>query len=445
MTSITRRRFLSQSTAALAALSAVGVTRGAQSTNEKVVLALIGAGGRGQQLALSFAQLPGVQFKYVCDVETPKREAMCKALQNATTNPAAPLADMRQALDDKDVHAVIIALPEHWHALAAVWACQAGKDVYVEKNLAINVWEGQKMLQAARKYNRILQAGFQCRSAPYAATARDYIRSGKLGKVAHVKVFNLLNGSPWKVLPDSETPPGLDWDRWLGPAAKVPYNASRHRNWYYWFDYCGGTFGGDASHQLDLARMVLGDPPDPKAVYCAGGNFAFGSQCPTPEMMAITYEFDDFVMTCESANFPPYLRKSTNDERNGDKFPYWPLNNERIEIYGTKQMMYVGRHGVGWQAIEAEGKVVAQEHGVHPDQFHQPNFLDCIKTRRQPNANVQQAYHSSNLVHLANTAFRTGNQLLRFDATTQRFVNHDPANTLLRPPQREGYRIPDEV
>ncbi|MCY2952207.1 MAG: Gfo/Idh/MocA family oxidoreductase [Planctomycetota bacterium] len=450
MKAITRRRFLSQSAAGLAAAAATGVLQsrsagGAPSANDAVVLALVGSGGRGTALAEGFNQLPSVCFKHVCDVETSRGQAMAKKLSKAGYGETQYVADIRRALDDKDVNGLIVATPEHWHALATVWACQAGKDVYVEKNVALTIWEGRKMIEAARKYKRVVQAGFQNRSAPYAATARDYIKSGKLGKVVHVKVYNMLSGGPWKAAADGNAPQGLDWDRWLGPAKSVPYNSSRHRDWYSWYEYCGGAYSGDASHQLDLARMVLGDPGTPKAAYCAGGNFAYGSQRPTPESQIVTYEYADFTMTCDHCTFPPYMRKSNGEERYGKKFPFWPQNNERIEIYGTKQMMYLGRHGVGWQVLEGEGKVVAEEKGYHPDKWHQPDFVESIRTRKMPNADIEQAHQSSNLVHMANISYLVGNQRLMMDPATERFTNSDAANALLKPAYREGYRVPDQV
>jgi len=445
MRQVTRRQVLSTGIVMAAGAALNRSLRAAGGGQEKVVLALIGAGGRGAALATQLAALPGVEFRSVCDVETRRAGALAEQLGKAQRREVEVIGDMRRVLDWGDVDAVVCALPEHWHALATIWACQAGKDVYVEKNLATTIWEGRQMIEAARRYKRIVQVGFQNRSAPYGQSARQYIQSGKLGKVVHVKVFNMLDGRPWQPQPDSPVPEGLDWDRWLGPAALVPYNGNRHRKWYYWYDYCGGTFGGDASHQLDLARMVLGDPAGPTAVYTAAGNFAYGSACPTPEMMAITYEYSDFIMTCESSNFPPYMRKSNNEERNGTRFPYWPQNNERIEIYGTRQMMYVGRHGVGWQVFEGDGKLVAQEHGVHPDRYHLPNFLDCIRTRRQPNAEIEQAQRSSVLIHLGNIAHRVGNQRLLYDAAGERFTDSEAANALLRPPMRPPYVIPERV
>ena len=451
MNSLTRRRFIkhsSQTTAAIVAGSTVlgfpAITR-AQSPGDQIVLALIGAGGRAAAHASGMSRLPGVEFKYVCDIWKDRGAGIMKDL--ATVQKRAPqrISDMRVALDDKDVNAVVIATPEHWHALATVWACQAGKDVYVEKSPSIAIWEGRKMIEAARKYKRIVQVGFQNRSGPYAASARDYIASGKLGRIVHVKVYNMLDGSKWEPKPDSEPPAGLDWDAWLGPAPEVSYNPGRHLNWHPWWDYKGGTLADDASHQLDLTRMALGDPPHPKSVLCIGGNYAFQSKREVPEFQCITYDYGDFAMTCESGNATGYLRKFPGEVRYGDKWPHWPTSATRVEIYGTKAMMYLGRHGCGWQVVVEGGKVIDQDKGYFPDKWHQPNFIDCLRSRKQPNADIEQAHHSACLVHLANTSYRVGQKQLMFDGATERFTNSDSANALLKPAYRKHYRIPEEV
>lgn len=446
MQPVNRRQFLGTSALAAGMLAATArPARAQKSPGEKVVLGLIGAGGRGTSLAGGFNALENLEFKAVCDVH-PARAAEC-ARQLGKDRPRQPevVGDFRRLLDDRDVDAVIVATPEHWHALATVWACQAGKDVYVEKNPSLSIWEGRRMIEAARRYRRVVQAGFQNRSAPYAATARDYLRSGKLGKVVLVKVYNLLQGGPWNPdLAPAPVPAGLDWDRWLGPAPVVPYSPGR-ANWYDWWDYCGGVFSGDASHQLDLARLVLGDPGHPKSVVCVGGNQAYGSMRETPELQCVTYQFDEFTLTCDSGTATNMMRKSNQEERYGTRWPHWPTNNERIEIYGTRQLMYLGRHGVGWQVIETDGKVVAEDKGVHPDRWHQPNFVECIRSRQRPNADIEQAHYSACLVHLGNTSYRVGNRHLRFDAQEERFPNQPEANLLLRPRHREPYRVPEQV
>lgn len=452
MRSLSRRRFVGASAVGAAALSTgtawLGSTtraRAQKSPGESVVLALVGAGGRGGNHAAGMSKIPGVEFKYVCDIWDQRGNQIVRDLEKSQPHAPQRITDMRRALDDKDVDAVVIATPEHWHALATVWACQAGKDVYVEKNPSLTIWEGRKMIEAARKYGRIVQVGFQNRSGPYAASARDYIASGKLGRIVHVKVYNLLDGSKWEPKPDGEPPAGFDWDAWLGPAPFVPYNPGRHLNWHPWWDYKGGTLADDASHQLDLTRMVLGDPPHPKSVLCVGGNYAFQSQREVPEFQCITYDFGDFAMTCESGNATNYMRKFPGEVRYGTQWPHWPTSATRVEIYGTKALMYLGRHGCGWQVMVEGGKVIDQDKGYFPDKWHQPNFIECLRSRKQPNADIEQAHHSACLVHLGNTSYRVGQRQLLFDGLSERFVNSDAANALLKPVYRKHYRIPDVV
>ena len=452
MNPINRRQFLSRSAQGVAGLAASTAVLGAitpdqaKSPGDQVILALVGAGGRGTQLATGLAKVENTAFKYVCDAAEANAGRLASELGKVQSRTPQAVGDMRKVFDDAEVDGVVIATPEHWHALATVWACQAGKDVYVEKNVSLTIWEGRKMIEAARKYRRVVQAGFQNRSGPYAASAREYLRSGKLGRVVHVKVYNLLPDSgPWQRQPDSPTPAGVDWDRWLGPAPEVPYNAGRHRGWGDWWDYCGGPFSGDASHQLDLTRMVLGDPPHPRSVHGVGGRLAYDDEREMPDLQAITYDYGKFVMTCESGTFTPYLKKFPNEVRYGTQWPLWPFSSCRVEIYGTKQFMYLGRHGCGWQVMEADGRVVAQDKGYFPDQWHQPNFVDCIRTRKQPNADIEQAHRSGCLVHLGNIACRTGNQRLVFDGAGERFVGSDEANRLLKPAFRGNYRVPEQV
>jgi len=447
MSQITRRDFVNKSAAMAAGasvLSAVGPAK-ANAATEKVVLALIGAGGRGRTLIQGMTSLENVETKYVCDVDSSRGGGAIGELEKIQGYAPKHVMDMHEVLDDRDVDAVVIATPEHWHALATVWACQAGKDVYVEKNISMTIWEGRKMIEAARKYKRIVQCGVQDLSAPYGFSAREYIKSGKLGKVVHVKVFDMLPGSGWAPQPDSPTPNGLDWDKWLGPAPMVPYNRGRHRGWYSWWAYSGGTFGGNGVHQVTLARRALDDPPHPKAVYCAGGRLAFPDRRETPDIQAITYDYGDFTMTCDGTAFPPYMKKSQGDVRYGDKFPDWRQNATRIEIYGTKRMMYLGRVGGGWQVLEGDGKVVDFEYGYFPDKYHQADFIECIRTRRRPNGDIEQGHHGACLVHLANMSLRLGRKQLTFDGNTETFVGNDDANKMLRPQYREGYEIPEQV
>ena len=445
-TGVTRRGALgATAVAAAAALVRPGTLR-AQSANNKVVLGLVGAGGRGTVLGGNFAKVENTEFKYVCEVNAERGEALMKKLEEIHGKRPQRVTDMRRVFEDKDVDAVVIATPEHWHALATVWACQAGKDVYVEKCPSLTIWESRKMIEAARKYNRIVDVGFENRSAPYAITARDYIANGGLGKVQLIKVYNMLPGPhEFKAQPDGTPPSGLEWDLFLGPAPERPYNPGRVRGWSNFWDYGGGTLSGDASHQFDLVRLAMKEPAAPLAVSTSGGRWEFHDGREIPDTQIVTYEYPEMIMTCENTTFTRVMRKSNAEERMGSKWPFWPENGERIEIYGTERMMYLGRHGMGWQVLEGEGKIVAQEKGYFPDKWHQPNFIDCVRSRKMPNADIEKAHQSAIVVHLGNVSYRVGCKKLHFDSKVERFTNSEEANHYLKPAYRKDYRIPDTV
>jgi len=458
MERMNRRRFLSESIRGAAGMS-LGMTtlsmtsRRVLGANNKVVLALIGAGGYGHKVIASITKLDGVETKYVCEVDGKRGAGAIKELGDIQGYTPKRVVDMREVFDDKDVDAVVIATPEHWHALATIWACQAGKDVYVEKNISLTIWESRKMIEAANKYKRIVQCGTQNRSASYGYTARDYINSGQLGKILYVKVYDMQRDfGRWNPPADSPVPPELDWNRWLGPARERPYNEYLHRRWKLCWDFGSCELGHGATHQIDLARIAVGDPPHPKSVYCAGGRFAYDDNRDAPDLQAITYDYGDFVMSVNMSLITPYLWKSPADVRFGDKFPDWSTNGTRIEIYGTERMMYLGRMGGGWQVVEPKGRgeerkieVVKFEHGRYPKEQHEKNFIECIRSRKEPNGNIEQGHYSATLVHLGNLAYRLGNKQLLFDGKTESFLNNDDANKLLKPTYRKPFYIPEQV
>jgi predicted dehydrogenase len=418
------------------------------SANEKVILALIGAGGRGTQNILSFKKnCPEVEVKYICDVDKERGGRVIDEL--GKQQPVKPLRadDMRKVFDDKDVDAVLVCTPEHWHALATIWACQAGKDVYVEKNISLNIREGRKMIEAADKYKRIVQCGFQNRSGEYNMQARDYIQGGKLGKVSLVKAYCMLPGNkPWVLKEDEPVPPGLNWDMWLGPAPTVPYNVSRHKGYNEWWAYSCGLPLADCCHVIDLARMVLGDPDNPKSAYCAGGRVLYNDKREIPDNQTITYDFGEFPMTVEASIYGEYLQKAPPEIRYNRKlFPNWPFLSDRMEIYGTEGMMYLGRHGAGWQVLGTNSKLIAEGGGYFPDEEHHKNFIECIKTRKKPNANIEQGHKSATLVHLANLSYRIGKKQIFYDGTAEKVTNSEEANKISRGTYREGYVIPEIV
>lgn len=444
-----RREFLGKTLAGTAgiALGSTSLFSGScRRANDKIILALIGAGGRGVPAIISCCKSSaGVEIKTVCDVNDLRSAGAVTLIEQQLGYRPLSTRYMKEVFDDRDIDAVWISTPDHWHALATIRACQAGKDVYVEKTPSLCIWEGRKMVEAARKYKRIVQAGFQNRSGSYIASARDYIQKGNLGQVVHIRIYNLLSGTKWNPSADSKIPDGLDWNEWLGPAPYREYNEGVINGWGSWWAYNPGTLN-DASHQLDLMRILMGNPDHPKSIYGWGGNNVFHSERETPESQSITYDYEKFTVTLDSANGTNYMSKTPQDIRmDPTRFPEWKTNSDRIEIYGTLGMMYMGRTGGGWQVFGPGEKKVAEGGGIHPDVEHQINFIESIKNRRLPNASVEQAHLSASLVHFANIAYRTGNKQLLFDPEKEKFIDNDDANKLLRVTYRENYKIPEKI
>ncbi len=445
-----RRAFLGRSAQAAAGATLLAGARRARAdqANDKIVMGVIGLGGRGRDLCRNFARIPGVEVAYVCDVDEQGRiGAFPDQMERQQNHPVKAVTDMRRIFDDKDVDAVTVATCDHWHALATIWACQAGKDVYVEKTPAINVFEGRKMVEAARKYQRIVQVGLQNRSAEYVWKARDYIQSGRLGDVHLVKIYNLKNGMPFKCPPDSETPPGVDYDMYLGPAPSRPFNRGHfHDGWLCFWAYSGGDMGGDGIHQIDIARMILGDPPHPKAVHGCGGNLAFQDDREVPDTQVVTFEYDRRVMTFELTQWAPYMIKVPPEVRDNDLFPVWPTCSTRIEVYGTRGLMQLARHGGGWQVItRGDGTIGAQEYGRQTTLEHQANFIDCVRSRALPHADIEAGHHSASLMCLGNLAVRLGGRRVIFDGLAEGISGDPEADALLTRPYREPYVVREQV
>jgi predicted dehydrogenase len=439
MKTLNRRQFVQTSLGSAATAVALASARPvrAASPNEKVVVGIMGIGGRGSSLTAKFAAHKDVQIAYLCDADTSRFAAAQRAVEAVQGTGVKCVQDFRRILEDPRVDVLINATPDHWHALATILACQAGKHVYVEKPMSYSVWEGRKMIEAARKYHHVVNVGMQTRSAPYALAAREFIRSGALGDILLVRVFNLMEHPARELGPEMPPPATLDYDLWCGPAAKLPYRRGQY--WLNMAEYSCGPIPGDAIHQLDLARFVMDDPPAPKTVSHTGGIYALKDGRDMPDTQLATYEYDRFTLHFEGALWSPYMKKIAGHIRDGDLFPDWQFCATKIEILGTKAFMYLGRHGGGCQVFDRDNKLIEQMYGRQGDVPHIDNFIQCVRTGARPNADVEHGHQSVLLCHLANIAWRCGNQKLHFDAKRESFPDSPEANRFLR---RASYRAP---
>jgi len=415
---------------------------------EKLTLAVVGIRGRGRQLASDFASRNDCQVAYLCDVDEslfPERVAEIEQIQGSAPT---TVQDFRRALDDPSIDAIVCATPDHWHALATVWACQAGKDVYVEKPVSHTPWEGRKMVEAARHYERIVQVGTQNRSAPYNHAAKAYLDEGHLGAIHMVRVYNQKFQPNAQSVPDGKVPGHLDWDMWTGPAQESEFNTNYQDRWNSFWRFSGGDIINDAVHQLDLARWLAG-VDYPKSVYSTGGRFDEKGVFETPDTQVAVYEFNNLVMILELTLYTPYMIKSDAALRNSDLHPHWPQNATRIEIYGTQGYMVVGRMGGGWQVFHRprsrQPVVAAQEYGRFPDPEHKQNFVDSVRSRQTPNADIEQGHRSTLLCQYANISYRLGGRKLVVNPDNESFVRDEEACSLLKRDYRSPWVVPDRV
>jgi predicted dehydrogenase len=445
MKAISRRRFLRESVGAVAAM-AIAPKRNSVAASDKVIVGVVGIRGRGDFLARAFAARPDVEVAYLSDVDSRLFESRAKAVEAGQGKRPKTVQDFRRILEDQDVNALVIATPDHWHSLATIWACQAGKDVYVEKPASHNIWEGRKMVEAARKYKRVVQLGTQSRSGPYIKNAIEFIRSGKLGNVHLVRVLNMKTRGMLDTKLDEAPPKELDYDMWLGPAPKQPYNSNRYYGgcWNWWWDFSGGDIINDGVHQIDLARWVVGQDY-PRSVHATGGIFHLKDGAETPDTQIVTYEFDGMTMVFELTLWTPYMKKTPTERRSLDEWHNWPFNATKVEVFGTNGFMYLGRHGDGWQSFGVDGEDGPYEYGRDPFPPHLENFLSCVRTREKPNADIEIGHLSTLLCHLGNISYRVGNRKLIFDGKTESFVGDEEANRILKREYRHPYVVPEKV
>jgi len=448
MKNLTRRQF-TQTLAAVSTTAALSQFR-ILGANDRIRLGCIGIGNRGDQVLDAFLKQSDAEVVAVCDIYQPYLEFAAKKVGKDPRQ----FHDYRQLLDLKDVDAVVIGTPDHWHALQTIHACEAGKDVYVEKPLSLRVAEGRAMAEAVRKHKRVCQVGTQRRSSTMCREMVEFIRGGGIGKVTVARAFHIQNEWPKGIghPPDTEPPPGLDWEGWLGPAPKVRYNKNRSLYRFRWFfDYSGGQLTNMGVHYLDLIQWALGHNA-PEAVAALGGRIAgIEDNRDIPDTLEVTWQYPGgTLVTFSQWNATAAQASSRRCE---------------IEFRGTKGTLYLS--GNGWEVVPdaltpnafpvrtpldrtvERGWRTGEKPMIEPKKFvgnattesHVRNFLDCVRSRASCNADVETGHRSTSTTLIANIALKT-RTLLEWDAQEEKFSNQPAANRMLRYDYRAPYKFP---
>ncbi|MEX2299563.1 MAG: Gfo/Idh/MocA family oxidoreductase [Bryobacterales bacterium] len=419
------RRYFLGAAAAGVALSRMR----AVAANDKVNVGMIGVGGRGRGLTGGFAQQPDVNITYLCDADQASLERANKVIERAGKTKAANVTDMRRLFDAKDVDAVVIATPDHWHAPATILACDAGKDVYVEKPASHNIREGRLMVEAARRNQRIVQVGTQSRSRPSTIAGIELAQSGKIGKILMAKAWNVQLRDNIGHKADSEVPEGVDYELWLGAAPWIPFNENRfHYKWHWHWHFGTGDAGNDGAHQLDIARWALGQNY-PNTASGMGGKYFFDDDQQTPDTMNVTFDYGGQALIWEMRIWNPY---GMDGQDNG------------VAIYGADASVQIGRWNGGrwgYKLFDGEGKLV--EHNDANDEAgqHIRNFVECMRSRKLPNADIGVGHLSALHCHLANIVARTG-RTVHFDQESETIPSDAGANALVKRAYRTHWATP---
>ena len=454
----TRRRFLQDSTASAAAVTlglsaiggpAIGTARGA---NEKIRVGFIGVGNRGTQLLDGFLQQDDVEVAALCDVYEPylMRDyskvdkklltdlggRIPKMTEKLGDN-VARYKDFRQLLDRKDIDAVVIATPDHWHAIMAISACQAGKDVYVEKPLSVTVVEGRRMVEAAKRYNRVVQVGLHRRSSRQYMQAVEETQAGKIGKVTVGRAYRISNMHPNGIgkCPDAAPPAGLDWDMWLGPRAERPYKDNLVLYKFRWWETYSSQVGNWGVHYLDAMRWILGQEA-PVSISAHGGRFAIDDDRTIPDTMEVIFELPAGALLV----FGQY-------EASGGE----ALAEGEIELRGTLGNLYCGAEGKGFNIVPSQGgQFQDPKPRIEPAQStqtdgdltvqHIRNFVDCVKSRQKTNCDMETGHRSTTFALLANIALATKSRI-DWDPKNEQITNNKKANQLLHYKYRKPWTL----
>jgi predicted dehydrogenase len=448
MSRVNRRQF-TKAAAVAGVTTALGAGR-VLGAGDRVRLGFIGLGNRGDQVLDGFLAHKDCEVVAICDLYQPYLDFASNKIGG---NPQQ-FKDYRLLLDRKDLDAVVISTPDHWHALQTIHACQANKDVYVEKPLSLCVLEGRRMVEAARKHNRVTQVGLQRRSASFVKEAAELVRGGAIGKVTVARAFHIQNEWPKGIgNPANGTPPlELDWDAWLGPAPKVPYNMNRTFYRFRWFyDYSGGQLTNFGVHYLNVIHSALGHDA-PLAVTAMGGKFVMEDNREVPDTLEVLWTYPGNTLV-------------TFSQFNATSAPAGVKSGE-IEFRGTKGTLYVQSNGYelvpenvtrnefavrnpadrnkekGWRTGAKPLIEAKQAKGNQDTSVHARNFLDCVRSRERCNCDIETGHRDTSAALIGNIAHRT-KSYLEWDAKSEKFTNVPTANRYLSYAYRPPFELPN--
>ena len=438
MSEPTRRNVLAGAAAAVATAA-----RPILGANDRITIAVVGVGGRGMNHVQEYVKAPGAHLAAIVDVNQAAQERAAAFVKRERGHDPKLYADMREAFASKDIDAVSIATPNHWHVLAAYWAIKAGKDVYCEKPVSYNMYESRQLVAAARKYNKIVQVGQQSRSIPHKIKAVELLRQGVIGQVYMAKGLCYKRRKSIGHKPDSPVPAGVNWDMFLGPAPMRAFNELRFKyNWHWFWDTGNGDIGNQGVHEMDIALWGLGKTTLPKSVVSYGGKLLYNDDQETPNTQTARFDFGDVQMEFE-------VRGLITMPEGGLKFGGG--NNVVGDIFfGSDGVLSVDAGGFSvWKGEDRQLVMEEKEQRgpVSETGLHIANFLEAVKSRRRQDlhCDVATAAVAADCCHLANIAYRVGGEKLTFDSATRRFANAKANALMTRPVYRQPYVVPENV
>jgi len=419
--------------------------------NDRIRVAVVGMKRRGREHIRCFHELAkeeNVEVAALCDIDESVLQENAAYYEKLSGRKARLLVDVRKLLEDPSIDAISYSTPNHWHALGTIWACQAGKDVFLEKPAAHTIWEGRKMIEAARKYRRIVQHGTQSRSNPAMQEGMQKLREGVIGEIYMARGMAYKWRASIGRLKEEPVPPGVHYDLWVGPAPMKPFARQRfHIYWHYLWDYGNGEIGNQGVHQLDIMRWGLGLNTHPSRIQSMGGHYVHDADQETPNTQVASYQYEGRKLLLQF-DVRPWI---TNFEAGiGELYPTRGKDNVvGVIFYGSEGYMVMPDYSSYYTFLGRQHKPgpkgeCPRDPGTSLDHFR--NFLRAMRSRKPTDltADIAEGHLSASLAHLANIAYRTG-RTVRFDPASETFPGDQEANRLLTHAYRAPFVVPERV